>query len=96
MKAFEPDWAYIRLEVTPAAPDAITWRLTINQLLQRFAGIHGAALQTDLVVWSPKNAVLRCPYPNLSVVMGALNGEANGTDIKVVGSSPFLMNICPL
>lgn len=93
MRAVEPDWTYVRLEAASEAPDAITWRLVINNLLQRFAGIHGAALQTDLIVWSSNDAVLRCPYPDLSVVMSALNGEVNGTEIRAVECSPFLMNL---
>ncbi len=94
-----PPWAYIRLQhltssSKPPDLDAVTAHLHLTAALTQFLGLHGQAIQFDVLKLEGQDVWIRIQHEDCSTLIAAVGGWVNGAGEgwRVKGSSSWDAN----
>jgi ribonuclease P/MRP protein subunit POP8 len=95
----KPSWTYFHLKLfssapTPDAFDILTAKRYLNAALQRFLGLHGAAIPVDILKLEGEEVWIRVPREDATAVHEAMGGWV-GDDVKwvVKGKDEWLVRL---
>ena len=79
-----PPWAYVHLQHlfpsgNAAALDAVTAQLHVAAALSQFLGLHGAAIQFDILKLEGQDLWIRLPAEDRSALVAAVGGWVSGS-----------------
>jgi ribonuclease P/MRP protein subunit POP8 len=95
----KPTWTYFHLKLFSSAPtpetlDILTAKRYLNAALQRFLGLHGAAIAVDILKLEGEEVWIRVPREDAMAVHEAVSGWV-GEDVKwiVKGRDEWLVRL---
>lgn len=94
----KPSWTYFHLQLfSPASNeplDVLTAKRYLNSALQRFLGLHGAAIPVDILKLDGKDVSVRVPREDATSVHEALSGwMGDGVKWTVRGRDEWLVRL---